>query len=312
MPLLRLNVTGSTALPREAGDPLDARLAAALAALPPGAPVVVLAHGYKFSHTAEATDPHGHIFSMTPPRDCWKAVSWPRLLGFGRGSAHEALCLPLGWHATGSIHSAYARAERAGAALARLVDTIAELDPTRPVHVLGHSLGARVALCALPRLNIGRIDRMILIAPAEFAARARKALSSRAGKRTEVIHVTGRENRLYDRMFELALSGGWASALGRACHATPDNWLDLRLDLPSVLSELEAIGHRIGPARARVCHWSGYLRPGVFPLYAALVRERAALPLETLKAALTPAPPPRRARRFVHLRTVRALAPSGH
>jgi len=312
MPLLRLNISGTTACPRDAGDPLETRLGAALAALPPNAPVVILAHGYKFSPRRADTDPHGHIFSMTPPKNCWKAVSWPRLLGFGQGDAQEGLCLPLGWHGTGSIYSAYRNAESAGAALARLVDLIAVLDPGRRVHVLGHSLGARVALCALPRLRTGLIDRMILIAPAEFASRARAALASPAGQRAEVIHVTGRENRLYDRMFELALSGGWDLALGRTRQAAPGNWVDLRLDAPDVLDRLAAMGHPIGPARARVCHWSGYIRPGVFPLYAALMHARGELPLTVLKSELrlaTPAPP---AGLALHQRTLAPLAPGGH
>ena len=64
----------------------------ALTALPPGAPVAVMIHGYRFAPGAEGPNcPHRHIFSLDPPRNDRKAISWPAS-ATGRATCVPALC----------------------------------------------------------------------------------------------------------------------------------------------------------------------------------------------------------------------------
>lgn len=244
-------------------------------------------------------------------------MSWPRALGFAQPDPMAGLCIPLSWHATGSIRRAYRTAAQAGRALAGIVDRIALLDPARPVHVLSHSLGARVALCALPWMQTGQISRMVLISPAEFVETAQAALTAAAARNIEVIQTSSGENRVYDRLFELAVAGGRRRALGPGIMPDARAWHELAFARRDVLCALATLGYEIGPARARVCHWSGYTRPGVFALYKDLLCTTTPLPLAALRPALLPAAPPHRDRAqvcrrhadgAVHLRTLRPLA----
>lgn len=271
MPLVRINADGDT--PRcEGGETV---LAAALAALPPGAPVVALVHGYRFSPADPHQSPHRHILALDPAPGCWKALSWPRALGFGNGDPAEGLAIAFGWEARGTIWAAHAEAARAGAALARLTERVAALRPGTRVDVLAHSLGARVALQALRHLDAPLMGRAVLMAAAEFRRPALRALATPAGRGAEVINVTSRENALYDLLIERLLPLWPDRALGRGLDG-PANWLDLPLGDPATLAMLAALGLPIAPRR-RVCHWSLYLRPGVFGLYHALLRDRMAL-----------------------------------
>lgn len=257
------------------------RLAAALAALPPGAPVVVMIHGYRFCPDSDAHSPHRHILSDRPRPGCWKAVSWPRHLGL---TGDRGLAIAYGWPARGSIWAALRRAQAAAADLARLIARIRALDPARPVHLVGHSLGARVGLLALRDLAPGDVQRAILIAAALFRRETRALLDASPAARTaQIINVTGRENLAFDLALRLAapLAG---PTLGRGLEAP--NWLDLPLDRSGTLAALRDLGHRIAAPKAPICHWSGYLRPGVFGLYRALLHRPAETPLPVLRAAL--------------------------
>ncbi len=268
-----------TLLSINAGDPVPvAGLARALAALPAGRPVVVMIHGFKFCPSAPRTSPHTHILSAAPSRACWKAISWPRHLRLG---GDRGLAIAFGWPARGTIWQAYGRAAGAAGSLARLLRTLHRLDPARPVHLIAHSLGARLALLALRGLEPGTVHRMVLIAPAVFRAEAAAAMDTPAGRRAEVFSVLGRENTLFDLLLRTAFPAS-GPTLGRSGPALP-RWLDLRLDRAGVLAALAGLGHRIAAPRARICHWSGYLRPGIFGLYRALLHRPAETPLPLLR-----------------------------
>lgn len=253
-------------------------LARALAVLPLGAPIVVMIHGYSFAPDVAGCSPHQHILSLTPP-DCPdpKAISWPRHLRIGRDPS-QGLAIAFGWQARGTIWAAYARAARTARALARLIRLIRELAPGQQVQIIGHSLGARVALQALPLLEAGAVGRLILMAAAEFARPAIAAMDCPAGRQAQVINVTSRENDIFDFLIEWALKLGTATAIGQGLPKALPNWLDLQLDQRATLDALRGAGFRLKPQSLRVCHWSPYLRPGVFALYRAL-----------LGGALTPA-----------------------
>ncbi|WP_102222696.1 hypothetical protein [Acidimangrovimonas sediminis] len=268
MPLSAVNVTGT-----RAGDAAtEAGLRARIAALPAGAPVVVMIHGFRFSPSEPGQSPHEHILSYRPDPSCWKAVSWPRHLGFGPD--RPGLAIALGWEARRSLWGAYLEAARAGAALARLLERVAG---TRKVGLIAHSLGARVALQAVARLERPLIDRVVLLSAAEFRGPARRALASPAGRRIEVLNVRTRANGPFDLMLTAALPAG-GRPLGTGLPGAGPRWLDLALDAPEARAGLRQLGYRIAEPGPRVCHWNTYLRPGAFALYRGLLTGRVALP----------------------------------
>lgn len=277
MPLIKINT-------RAAKIALDgACLLRAQAALEPGEPIVILIHGYKFSpfQRRAKNSPHDHILSLTPSEKGRRAISWPRHLGFGRGGENEGLCIAFGWHAQGALWQARREAAQAGRALARLVD---RLGARNPVHIVAHSLGARVALAALPALNSGRIARIILMAPAAFQSEAHTALGAPAARRVEILNVASRENDLFDAAFEALIKTPDRKdrALGSGLGYKDQRWLDIQIDNPQTLDRLATMGFRIAPPGKRICHWSSYLRPGLFAFYAAFLRRPERLPLATL------------------------------
>ncbi|WP_068301420.1 hypothetical protein [Pararhodobacter sp. CCB-MM2] len=274
-------------------------LAAVLSALPPGAPVVIMVHGKGYCPTRPELDPHRLIFASRAGHGRSRHVSWPRRLGFALPGPRDplGLCIGFGWDARGRLWRATEGADATAPRLALLVRLIRALDPARRIDLIGHSLGARVILGAVPLVPEGTLGRVILLAGADFTHRAAQALTSPAGQQAEFLNITTRENDLYDFLFErafsplgrnLALGRGMAEGLGAA-----RNWLDIQLDHPQTALALRALGLPLAPPRARICHWSVYLRPGVFRLYRRLIHDRDRLTLPQLQAALETAPQPR-------------------
>lgn len=283
MPLVRINAEGDRVVPVD-------DLVSALDHTPAGAPVIVMIHGFKYLPGHAFRCPHRHILSLAPlagPR----AISWPRHLGFGKGDPEEGLCISFGWNARGTIWQAHAEAGRAGRALADLVATIQTVGGA-PVHILGHSLGARVALTAISRLPRDAVGRAVLLAAAETRESAARALAAPAGRTVEVVNVVSRENTVFDLLFRAAVHPHRPAArvLGAGLGRTDPRWLDLGIDNAGTRAHLATLGFRVPPPARAVCHWSAYLRPGLFPLYRALLRD--ALPLSSLRQA-DPAPAPR-------------------
>lgn len=257
-------------------------LTQALAGLPKGAPVVVMIHGYRFAPGARGGNcPHRHIFSMQPPARDWTAISWPRHLGLSGG---RALAIGFGWPARGRFRGACVRAKRAGRALAELAALVQDLDPGRAFDVVGHSLGARVALAALPYASPGDLRRLILLAAAETRRPAMRAMASAAGRCVQVVNVTTRENDLFDFLFEWLAGAGLDTAIGQGLRETPANWLDVQLDQAASVAALARLGHALPDAPARISHWSPYLRPGALGLYRAILD--GSLPVQALRDSL--------------------------
>ena len=271
----------------ESNLPDAALLKAALAGLPTAAPIVIMLHGYRFSPGSVAHDPHRHILSETPEPGCWKAISWPRHLGL---LGDQGLAIGFGWEARGTLWAAHRNAALSGHRLAMLIHALRAIDPHRPIHILAHSLGARVAFSALGQLPKDGVQRLILLAAALFRPEAQAALASPAGRSAQVFNVTGRENLLFDALLRLALPH-LGPALGRG-RIKQGNWLDLHLDNAVSLTRLADLGYPIAAPTARICHWSGYLRPGVWRLYRALLLTPALTPLPFLRGALAPANAP--------------------
>jgi hypothetical protein len=277
-----------------------AALARALAVLPQDAPVVVMIHGYRFAPGGARNCPHGHIFSLQPPSDDWTAISWPRHLGLGGA---RGLAVGFGWPGRGTLIGASLRARAAGRALAEFATLVQQLDPGRVVDVIGHSLGARVALAALPHASPGDFRQMILLAAAEVRRPAMRAMTSDAGRKVQVVNVTTRENDLFDLLYEWLAAAGLDTAIGQGLRVTPDNWLDLQLDQPATLAALARLGHDLPAALGRISHWSPYLRPGALGLYRALLDR--SLTVASLRNALPNRPDPRWSRLWAGVSGVR-------
>ncbi|WP_108502857.1 DUF726 domain-containing protein [Paracoccus indicus] len=256
--------------------------------LPKGAPIVVMLHGYRYSPATPAHDPHRHILS---PVALPHTTSWPCALGLD-GAADQGLAIGFGWHARGRLRAAYRRAGPTGQALADVVSRLAQVSG-RPVGLIGHSLGGRVALQAVQAADAGSIGRVILLNAAEFRDTAAAALARPAGRHAEVINVTARENDLFDFALEQLLSRGKRRALGFGLETQCPNWVDLQIDDAATLDALDGLGFPTERRARRLSHWTPYLRGGLFDFYRAALCHPWALPLGLLRHNLPTCPHPR-------------------
>ncbi|KFE33778.1 alpha/beta fold hydrolase [Thioclava atlantica] len=280
-------------------------------ALPEGAPIVVMIHGYGYAAGVEKRCPHQHILSLEPSYHLHNAISWPRALGFAGSNPADGLGIAFSWYSTGRLTRIYDMAEIAAQRLARLVAAI-HAASGRPVAIIAHSMGCRVALRALRHSHAGQISRMVLLAAAEFQSRAEEAMASSAGRSCEVINVTSRENDLFDFLFELGVSRGRERSLGNGLSRPMRNWLDLQIDSPEVLNALADLGYPIARPERRVCHFSCYMREGLFDLYRMALRQPERLPLPFLAEALPKAQAPRWSRLLARPRTQAFALPLFH
>ena len=273
-----LEATGGEAL----RDALARRLAGG------AGPVAVLVHGYKFHPERHHLDPEESLFAPTPRGEGARVRSWPAGLGFADDEGETGLAIGFGWPADapllGSLLATgrngfarvYAGATASAVRLAELVALVQAQAPGRPVDVLAHSLGARVALGALPHLAEAP-GRVILLGAAEYEAEARRCLAAVRGARApQVYNVTARANDVYDLAFECFAPrpAGAGRALGAGLSDAPASWLDLQLDHPAVSAWINGQGIALSAPEARVCHWSFYTRPGAFAVYAAILARR--------------------------------------
>ncbi len=285
MTIIAVNATGP--MPAQ-GAPLDA----ITRNLAPGTPVTIMLHGYRYSPHSPAKDPHRSIYAATPSHQNAHTLSWPRRLGL-QGARPG---IGFGWRADGSIWAAHAQAAQAGQALATLIARLRAAG-AGPVGLIGHSMGARVALSALEHLRPGDVGRVILLSAAEFRGTAHQALATPAGRAAEVLNVTSRENDLYDKGIELLLGGrDDGPALGTGLDAP--NAVTVQIDHPRHRDGLRALGFPTAAPSRRICHWSAYMRPGLFPLYRAFLHRPDTLTLCSLRAALPADTSPRWSRLF--------------
>lgn len=279
MPVLRINATSQGLALHEGPAALR------LPEINDG-PVVIMLHGYKYAPSRPEHSPHAKIFNETD-------AGWPAQLGFDGRRRDEGLAIAFGWYARGPLASAFRRATRLGQSIAVLIAMLKSQAPSRPVHVVAHSLGAQAALSALRHLPRGSLDRLILLTGAAHRDHAERMLDTPAGRGCELFNVTSRENDLFDLVFERLVAGGAPRdrALGQGIDAP--NARTLQLDCPQTLEALRGLGFEVAPARRRVCHWSAYTRPGAMALYAAILRQPERLPLAVFDAILPETQMPR-------------------
>lgn len=287
MPLLQINapVTGAQ------DTPIDLGAAAAPLAAGRG-PIVIMVHGYRFAPGRGEDCPHRHILSLAPSVRDPRAVSWPRGLGLAPGQPIRAIAF--GWQGMGPVRRAWDNAAGAGQVLAKLVEALHSIAPHRPVQAMGHSMGARVILSALETTRGPGLARAVLMNPAAYQSQARRALAAMQGRETEVISVTSGENDLFDLLLETLVPAPCRDdrSLGAGLPGQ-QRFVTLRLDDPRALAALARLGHDIARPVARICHWSPYLRPGVFDLYRALLWSADRLSLDLLRHSLPQDQPPR-------------------
>jgi Alpha/beta hydrolase of unknown function (DUF900) len=282
-----------------AGDDIIAGLRRRLRRLGTRQPVVIMVHGYKFNPGLPATDPHRSLFAFRPAAEHWKIRSWPVGLGLADDRGETGLGIGFAWPASAphlatllangrtGFAEVYDRAGAYGLRLAELIRTVQRLAPGRPIDILAHSLGARVALAALPFLDRAP-GRMILLGAAEFDARVHECLAAlRAPKPPQVYNVTARANDIFDAVFEaFAPRRGWGErAIGVGLGAQLPHWLDLQLDRTEVTAWVNAQGIPLTRAEARLCHWSFYTRGGAFAVYQAILRRQPGWDIASLRTA---------------------------
>jgi len=241
----------------------------------PDGPAVIMVHGYKYSPYHPRHCPHRRIFDTG---------GWPAGL-----AAQKGLAIAFGWHARGGLRRIHDRAIRRGADLARMIALLRANRPNQPVHIIAHSLGATVAMAALPHLQAGDIGRIVLLTGACHGELAERGLRTPAGRGAKVLNIISRENDLFDFAFEHLVPG--SGAIGRGTGLA--NVLDLQIDCSQTLSALGALGYPVAPAERRICHWSAYTRPGVMPLYRAFLQGEGPITPDSLRAVLPVAPAPR-------------------
>ncbi|MBB3984430.1 pimeloyl-ACP methyl ester carboxylesterase [Sagittula marina] len=310
MPLLRITVTEGSAALHGSSAPLLSALRDALAE--DAGPITVMVHGFRYQPGRAGNCPHETLFAREP-RTTRRIVGWPRHLGL-RGQAGEGLGISFGWPARGTVWQAFEQADLAGRALATFLSDIRTLAPERPIHAIGHSMGARVILRAIRDSDPETLRRVILLAGAEFEETAKICLTSPAGLHTQVLNVTSRENDVFDFMLEhlITAPGKRSKMLGHAAGGSLSipNMVTLQLDDANSLQALRRAGFRIAPAERRICHWSPYLRAGVFPLYRAFLSGQ--MPLVQLRATLPDTHAPRWSRLFPRPRSAHPVILTAH
>ncbi len=234
------------------------------------------------------------------------ARDWPAALGFSAGGVADGLCLGFGWDAHAPHGASYAReacngfaavynrAAQAGARLAELCRWIAERRPDLKIDLFAHSLGARVALSAMGTPGVApTLGRVLLLGAAEDAETARGMLPACAWARgPQIFHMAARHNDAFDALFEAAaprIRGRRPQALGReGLRDRRADWIDLQLDSPAFAAFANARGIPLAVRAPRVCHWGFYLRPGAMDLHRAILRDREAWSIPTLRAEGVP------------------------
>jgi len=307
MPILRLNAGPD-------GLVLHGSAASALSAIRTAAagtgPVMVLIHGFNYDPDGAGCSPHASIFNPGPHHHHPKKSPWLRHLGFGTGNSHEGLAIAFAWRARGDLWRAERSARAAGRNLADVIRMIRFRAPERPIHVISHSMGSEVIFEALQTLPAGAVQRIIALSGATYASRAAAAMQMPAGRAAELFNITSRENDVFDFMFERLIAppvrGDWAMGGG----IDLPNAVNIQLDCACTLAALTQFGGYIAPALRRMCHWSGYTRPGALRFYARVLRSPDDVPLRAVRQVLPEVVAPRWSRMFARPHLTFALPPA--
>ena len=140
-----------------------------------------------------------------------------------------------------------------------------------------------LALAAVAAAPAQSLSRVVLLAGASFLSHAEAALQSPAGRHLELLNITSRENDLFDFAFERVVPSALPGDRALGAGITGARVANLQIDCPVTLARLATLGLPLAPPRRRICHWSGYTRPGTLALYARFLRDPAGLPVSLLR-----------------------------
>ncbi|WP_254430435.1 MULTISPECIES: alpha/beta hydrolase [unclassified Ruegeria] len=242
MPMIRINAEGPRAVLHRSSRLVESVLQQTQDIR---GPVIIMTHGYKYRPGNSATCPHRHILALRPRALPDYSPSWPQHLGFGSGFTDEGLAVAFGWNARGPLWTAQRRAQSAGRVLADVINKLHRLNPDRPIHFIGHSMGVELAIEALHHISPGALKRIISMTGATYRARVLAALALEAGRRSELINITSRENDLFDFLYEQLVQPPQPGDRSVGAGIDAENAVTLQIDCNTTLAHLS---HMIAPS----------------------------------------------------------------
>lgn len=249
---------------------------------------VIMIHGYKFDSGDQNHCPHATMFNPDAVEQDYRTLSWPD--AFHMAPA-DSCAIGFAWPARGKLGSVYDLAARAGAELGQLIKALRLHHPEIPIHLMAHSMGARVALRAFHLLEAGDVERAILLFPAEYQVPTEATLSTDAGKACEILTIASHENTFYEFLFSwMKLAGAQMGPAFGGYQPARSNHVTLWIDRTDIIDALNSMDIRIGHRERRLCHWSAYTRTGIFDLYARWLFHPRQLPIATLQHIATMPP----------------------
>lgn len=233
--------------------------------------VIFAVHGFGYSPFQKGYCPFEHILSHGTGAQTWPA----RLLR----QHTDTMVVGIGWNSRGTLHAAYDRAADIGEKLALFTQKLHASQPNLRIGVIGHSLGARVILNALPHIPTGHISRAVLLNPAEFEDVALDHL--RAARACEVLNISTTENLFFRHMFKLAL-GSFRRTFAPRDYDLP-HMAGLNISDAATLDHLARSGYRIEAPQHISSHCSSYMRAGTVEFYSDFLTHHSTLSVPALK-----------------------------
>lgn len=257
--------------------------------LRPGAPVVVMVHGFLFDprqavgdDPKESDNPHGRLYHFVEGDEGEEqrhhTSSWPLHLGFSLDdvTGSQGFAIAFGWHSQPGFASSlinhfqnfYARAyDYAGQTawvLVHVLDRLSQVLPGHPIDLFCHSLGSRVVVRALqmacsyrPSL-LPRLGRVLLLGGAEYVVEAqvmmRRLLDGNFQSLPSFYNIVSRENDVLDKLGENfgPRTFGNSQVIGHnglEAGQKNPNWMDLRIDGREVQEWMEPRGFQVSGDR---------------------------------------------------------------
>lgn len=238
--------------------------------------ILILIHGYKYDARTPRHCPHDRLFQRK---------GWADGLGLDTPGGPDGISFC--WPARGTLPNVAARARTHGRQLAQMIALLRDHAPHRPLRLISHSMGSEVLLSTLAHSTPHAVDRAVMLMGASYRSYAQQVLRQGAGAECAVLNVVSRENDLFDLLLEQLVQRPSRQDRTIGCGIEAANTLTLQLDCAATLSALAGHGVRIAPGARRICHGSGYKRPGALAFYARFLTCDD-LPLPLLRRIVPP------------------------
>lgn len=292
-------------------------------------PVTVMANGFLFDPRASAgvdpmhsDNPHAIIFHFRRGDETQEAYAhatgWPAWLGFQEADdGADGLAVAFGWYSSPDFVKSLLEAQKnfyiaacdlavsTAGLFAAVIRSLSRQIPDRPIDIVCHSLGSRLAIKGLqaalmrdPGLS-ARLGRIIILGGAEYSAAARKlvAMLDTSVKHPEIYNFMGTSDAVLKRLGQnfgpgedgdhkvignsgLMIGGPATSWIDLVTGSKVLNaWFEKRNDGVYLVSDL--------PNQA-ADHWGYYSVRGNMKFFARLLRERSNWRIADLRAAGIP------------------------